>query len=197
MAGTNGSWKPTNFRYLTGSLTPDVPASATNPGLGGSVVNLTSGGNVNFGDVVQHTTTAFKVNKATTTLNLVCGVAVGGQLSQSSLPEVLTDSALVGVYKVAAAAQAILVQTTGIVMVAIDSASAVAAGDPIIPSAVTAGRVTKGIAALTIAAGATPVTSSAATAVVAGNATAIPIIGHALSAGTSAGDVIYILLQRG
>lgn len=191
-----GTWEPTNFRYLINRMTDGNIQGPYGSHLGGLVIELIAGGTLNFGDVVQ-VSGAFTVNKATATLSKTIGVAVGGRKSSDGKASVLTNPALVGSYALALINGDVLVQIGGIVQVASDGAGLISAGDPIIPSGTTAGRVAKGTSALTIAAGATGVTSSAANgAIISGNGPATPIIGIALSAATNvAGTVFTMLLQ--
>lgn len=187
-----GSWKPTNFRYLTGEMLD----AGTGPALlGGIVTRLAAAATIKFGQVVQiGPTTAGRVLTDTNTLYNTVGVAVGGLATDG---EVLTDSALVESTVVAAnVGDMVLVQRSGIVQVALDTDD-IAIGDLVIPSAVTAGRVGKGTAGYTApVSGSTTMTGGSATgAAIVGNAPAVPVIGFSQTTETVAGNPIVLLLK--
>lgn len=176
MAGF-GTFKPTNFRYLTGQML-DAGAAA-NSFMGGIVNQMIANVALNFGDLVQVTATALGVSKLTTTPFNTIGAVVGGL---STNGEILTDSTLVGTSLGActtAAGQSVLVQRSGVVQVLTD-ASAVLIGSLIAPSTGTAGS-----AALL----------AAASLNVATGANTLPCIGWSMTANGSAAVPIVLYMK--
>lgn len=216
-----GTWRPTNFRYTTHKMSDGGPDNATSL-LGGNVVTLIANGTLLLGDMVQITTTNYRVNKSTSTLNSTIGVVVGGEsfggLVGNGEMAVITNPALYGVATAATVNRRVLIQTQGIVQVVSDGTTTITAATPIAPSASTAGQVTTGVSGYTatvtpavgtlvIAAGAVGVTSTAAngaiitgaptaTATIAGNGPLVPIIGIALNGATNVAGTVFLVLLK-
>lgn len=185
-----GTWIPTNFRYLTGQM---LDAGLGESLLGGYVQRFVATAALKFGELVQLSSiTAGEVITGTANLDRTVGVVVGGT---NTVMEVLTDSALVGVTTVADAGESVLVQRLGTVRCILDTDD-IGIGDLVKPSAITAGRVGKGVAGLTVDAGAVAVTSSAANgAIISGDLPAAPVIGISQTAETVAGNPILVVLR--
>ena len=186
-----GSFNPSNFRYLTSEI---LDAGAGAAILGGVTLRMAAAASLLFGDVVQVTGTAGRVDKATTNLWKTCGVVVGG-VDTDNL--VLTDSAGVGVTLCATdAGDEVLVQRAGVCYMALDTVD-IAIGDSVIPSAITAGRASKGAPALIApSTGSTTMTGgSTNSAAIEGNGPAVPIIGLSQTTETVAGNPIIVLLK--
>ena len=185
-----GTFKASNFRYLTGQMLDAgaVPSSF----LGGTVNQMIAGGALNFGDVVQVTaTTAVQVNKATTALYLTIGVVVGGTVTNN---EILTDSTLVGTASgqcAAAQGASVMVQRSGVVQVLTDT-SAIVVGSLLSPSAATSGSAALGsTAGFTAATGA----QTSVTTGIVGSVPLVPNIGFAQTLNGSAAVVIVAYLK--
>lgn len=186
--------RPSDFRYV-GFQDPNDLQTA--PSYGGEVLRFTAGVSLNVGDVVQ-ISAANTVTKLTTTPNRVIGVVVGGD----SLPDAtifdpgsatITTLLTAGVLA-ATVGQAVFVLVQGIAYVRGDGVITNAA--QIKMSGTTAGRVIIAVSALTIAAGATPVTSSAANgAIISGDDAAGQVIGKNISATTADGDVFLAYIN--
>lgn len=209
-----GTWRPTNFRYLTGELTDGANNTPFGSPLGGYVINMYAHGTLLLGDVVQMYTTNYQVFKSTTITTPV-GVVVGGEkFPTSGKAGVSTNPAYYGVATAATDGRGVLVQILGLAQVVSDGTQTITAGDPIITSTTTAGQVTKGVAGFTatalvgslvIAAGATPVTSTAAngaiitgapTVTINNNGPANPIIGVAVTGATNVAGTVFTMLVQ-
>lgn len=176
MAGF-GTFKASNFRYLTGQML-DAGAN-TNSFMGGIVNQMIANVALNYGDIVQITATALGVSKLTATPFNTIGVVVGG-LSTNN--EILTDSTLVGTALGActtAPGQSVMIQRSGVVQVLSDT-SAILIGSLIAPSTGTAGS------AALLAAASLNVATGAAT---------LPCIGWSVTANGSAAVAIVAYLK--
>lgn len=171
------------------------------PSLGGKVLQLTAGASLNVGDIVQIAGTN-TVNKLTATPNRTIGIVVGGASMQDGgvfepTGVVASDTALITAGLLAATVgQLVYVMVHG-VFYAVCDATVIPNASQIKASTTTAGRITLAVSALTIAAGATPVTSSAANgAIIIGDDAVGQVIGKMLDvASTGAGDVRLVYLN--
>ena len=186
---TYGTFKATNFRFLTGQMLD--AGTNVNSFMGGIVNQMIANVALNFGDIVQVTGTALGVSKLTTTLYNTIGVVVGGVSTNN---EILTDSTLVGTSLGActtAAGQSVMIQRSGVVQVLSDT-STILIGSLISPSASTAGSAALGsTAGLTVATGA----QTNLTTLVTGSVPLVPNIGWSMTANSSAAVTIVAYLK--
>lgn len=185
--------RPSDFTYI-GYQNPNDLQTA--PSAGGEVLRFTAGVALNVGDVVQ-ISAANTVTKLTTTPNRVIGVVVGGDSTPYDIQEYgsATVPALIQAGILAAAVgQSVIVLVHGVAWVRGDGV--IANASQIKMSGTTAGRVIAATSALTIAAGATAVTSTAANgAIISGDEAVGQPIGKNISAVTADGDVFLAYIN--
>lgn len=173
---------------------------------GGSVFHAKAGAALLLGDTV-YISAALTVNKSATVGDhaKVCGVVVGGK---NTFFEVCTKKTDYGVITAADANEEVIVLFRGFTFVLADAA-VIANGALLVPSTTTAGRVKAGAAitvtatGLTIAAGATPVTSTAANgAIISGSGTVAGdgtgrVLGKVFGAASSgaAGEPLFAMIN--
>lgn len=171
------SAQPTHHRYIQFGQEPDLEADANGKygyGVGGRCEVFSAGAALNIGDVV-YLSAANTVNKSATlatNLGKVVGVVVGGYKTGM---QAISRKLDVGV-QAAATDEPVLVQVTGKCWVV--AGDTISAGDIIIPSDTTAGRVETGTITTDAAAGNS------------GN-----ILGNALEAAGAAATVIMARLR--
>lgn len=160
-----GSFSATSFSFFQPAQDSEVLAS---PGGTGYLAN--AGATLLIGDVVYHSTTGVTVNKSTTQslyTGAFAGVVVGGGSVIDGPRYIFGDPAAYGVMTAATVGQQVLVQNTGVVLMV--AGAAITANTNVMPSGATAGRVITATGVL-------------------------PILGRALDAATTNGDVIRVLL---
>lgn len=186
--------RPSDFRYV-GFQDPND--AITVPSSGGLVLKFTAALSLNVGDCVQ-ISAANTVTKLTTTGNRVIGIVVGGgslpnddlfEAGGATIPSLLQTGVLA-----ALVGQDVYVLVHGVAWVRGDGVITNSA--QIKMSGTTAGRVIIAVSALTVAAGATPVTSSAANgAIISGDDAVGQVIGKNISATTADGDVFLAYIN--
>ena len=182
---TNVVWRGYQGEFSDFNITPTI---------GGDVLPFTAGGVLNIGDAVILSASG-TVNKSTANLSQVIGVVVGGNSWSDYIYSEETDgnaAAIIGVAAACTSGGLVYVCVRGVMKVLTDAV--VAVGALVKLSSGTAGQVTTA-AGLTIAAGATPVTSTGANGAIISGDGANTIMGLNIGAASSgAGGIATIYI---